>query len=344
MTQINTGIGFKVNSPIRVGIVGTGFAAKLRAETLVADARSHLVTVAGRNPDKTAAFCQTFGAEAEVSWRKLVERDDLDLVIVCTVNRDHGAIVLAALENDKHVVVEYPLSLDVSEAERAIALAAQKQKLLHIEHIELLGGLHQAIKESLPLIGKVFYARYITITPQRTVPQRWTFQHSLFGFPLIGAISRLHRFTDLFGEVGTVNCQTQFWDTQPDFYKACLCNAQLRFTNGVVAEAVYGKGETFWQSENIFTIYGEAGTLIFTPESGQLIQGETRQAIAVGTRRGLFAKDTDMVLDCLLNGTPLYVKNTSSLYALKLADAARRSSETRQKLAIDNSYSSSSER
>jgi len=334
MTQINTGIGFSVNSPIRVGIVGTGFAAKLRAETVVADARSNLVAVAGYTPDKTEAFCQAFGAEAAVSWRKLVERDDLDLVIVCTVNRDHGAIVLAALENDKHVVVEYPLSLDVSEGERAIELAAQKQKLLHIEHIELLGGLHQAIKESLPLIGKVFYARYVTITPQRSAPQRWTFQHSLFGFPLIGAISRLHRFTDLFGEVASVNCQTQFWDTQPDFYKACLCNAQLRFANGVLAEAVYGKGETFWQSENVFTIYGEAGTLIFTPESGQLIQGENRQTIKVGTRRGLFAKDTEMVLDCLLNGTPLYVENTSSLYALKVADAARRSSETRKNVAL----------
>ncbi|MBE9097256.1 Gfo/Idh/MocA family protein [Tychonema sp. LEGE 07203] len=337
MTQINTGFGFSLNSPIRVGIVGTGFAAKLRAEMLVADSRSNLVAVAGHNPEKTAEFCQTFGAEAAVSWRKLVERDDLDLVIVCTVNRDHGAIVLAALENDKHVVVEYPLSLDVSEGERAIELAAQKQKLLHVEHIELLGGLHSSIKESLPSVGKVFYARYITITPQRGVPERWTFQHSLFGFPLIGAISRLHRFTDLFGEATSVNCQAQFWDTKPDFYKACLCNAQLRFANGVLAEAVYGKGETFWQSENIFTIYGEAGTLIFTPESGQLIQGENRQTIKVGTRRGLFAKDTDMVLDCLLNGTPLYVKNTSSLYALKVADAARRSSQTGQKLAIDNS-------
>ena len=39
-----------------------------------------------------------------------------------------------------------------------------------------------------------------------------------------------------------------FWDTQPDLYKACLCNAQLRFANGFVAEAVYGKGEDFWQS------------------------------------------------------------------------------------------------
>ncbi|MEG4799337.1 Gfo/Idh/MocA family oxidoreductase [Microcoleus sp. ARI1-B5] len=336
MTQINTGIGFAVNSPIRVGIVGTGFAAKLRAEMLVADARSNLVAVAGRNPEKTAAFCQTFGAEAEVSWRKLVERDDLDLVIVCTVNRDHGAIVLAALENDKHVVVEYPLSLDVSEAERAIELAAQKQKLLHIEHIELLGGLHSSIKESLPLIGKVFYARYVTITSVRSVPERWTYQHSLFGFPLIGAISRLHRFTDLFGEVTSVNCQTQFWDTKPDFYKACLCNAQLRFANGVLAEAVYGKGDTFWQSENVFTIYGEEGTLVFTPESGQLIQGENRQMIQVGTRRGLFAKDTDMVLDCLLHGTPLYVENTSSLYALKVADAARISSEIRQNVALSH--------
>ena len=86
-----------------------------------------------------------------------------------------------------------------------------------------------------------------------------------------------------------------FWDTQPDLYKACLCNAQLRFANGFVAEAVYGKGENYWQSANIFTIYGAEGTLVSTPESGQLIQAENRRTIKVGTRRGLFAKDTDMV-------------------------------------------------
>lgn len=337
MTEIDTRSSFSVNSPIKAGIVGTGFAAKLRAEMLSADPRSRLVAVAGRDPENTAAFCQAFAAEAAVSWRKLVEREDLDLVIVCTVNRDHGAIALAALENGKHVVVEYPLSLEVSEAERAIELAAKHQKLLHIEHIELLGGLHLAIKEFLPLIGKVFYARYATVTAVRSVPQRWTYQHSLFGFPFVGALSRLHRFTDLFGEVASVNCHSQFWETQPDFYKACLCNAQLRFASGVFAEVVYGKGEFFWQSENIFTIYGEDGTLVFTPESGQLIQGEKRQTLPVGTRRGLFAKDTDLVLECLLKGTPLYVENTSSLYALKVAVAAERSSKTGQNIALRNS-------
>jgi len=47
-----------------------------------------------------------------------------------------------------------------------------------------------------------------------------------------------------------------FGNAQPDLYKACLCNAQLRFANGFIAEAVYGKGEFFGHSENIFTIYG----------------------------------------------------------------------------------------
>jgi len=47
-----------------------------------------------------------------------------------------------------------------------------------------------------------------------------------------------------------------FWDTQPDLYKACLCNAQLRFAKDFVPEAVYGKREIFGQSEKIFTIYG----------------------------------------------------------------------------------------
>jgi len=57
-----------------------------------------------------------------------------------------------------------------------------------------------------------------------------------------------------------------------------LCNAQLRFANGFIAEAVYGKREIFGQSENIFTIYGADETLVFTPESAQLMQGENRNA------------------------------------------------------------------
>jgi len=333
---MNNLANFSVQSPVKVGIVGTGFTAKLRAEMLQSDPRSRLVTVAGYRPESTTAFSEKFQIEQSVSWRKLIEREDLDLIIVGTVNRDHGTITRAALENGKHVVVEYPLSLDVSEGEEILALAQQNNKLLHVEHIELLGGLHQAIQEYLPVIGKVFYARYVTINPQHPVPQKWTYQHSLFGFPFVGALSRLHRFTDLFGDVINVSGSSQFWPTEPDFYQSCLCNAQLRFAKGILAEAVYGKGENFWQPENTFTLYGEKGTLIFTPEGGQLIQGENHQNIEVGTRRGLFAKDTGMVLDCLIDGTPLYVNAADSLYTLKVANAVKKSAETGQVIGIGN--------
>ena len=327
----------KAFHPLQVGIAGTGYAAKMRAAALIADPRSQLVAVAGNTPASTIAFSQEFDVTVSASWVDLVERQDIDLVIICTVNRDHGKIARYALEQGKHVVVEYPLSLDPQEAESLITLAQEKNKLLHVEHIELLGGLHNAIKASLEAIGQVFYVRYVTLNPQHPAPAKWTYQPSLFGFPITGALSRLHRFTDLFGTVASVNCQTQYWDREPDIYKACLCNTQLTFTNGILGESVYGKGEIFWRSDNTFTLYGEQGTLIFTPEKGQLIQNDTIQNIEVASRRGLFVKDTQIVLDYLYERTPLYIKPEASLYTLKVAEAARMSSLARETVKIPNS-------
>lgn len=331
--MINTS-SLSVTSPVRVGLVGTGYAAKLRAETLSQE-RSQLVAVVGHNTEKTAAFSQTYQAEALSSWKQLVG-SDVDLVIVSTINRDHGAIARAALENDKHVVVEYPLCLNVAEAEELIALAQAKNKLLHVEHIELLGGLHQALKQNIAAIGTLFYARYSTVNPQHPAPRKWTYHRELFGFPLSGALSRIHRLTDLFGTVATVSCQNSYWGEDSEFYTACLCTAQLRFSSGLVADVTYGKGETLWQDERKFEVHGEQGGLIFDKDAGILVQAEETTPIEVGTRRGLFAKDTGMVLDHLFTATPLYVTPSASLYALRVADAARRSADTGETVVIDN--------
>ena len=325
---------FSVNPPLKVGLVGTGYAAKLRAETLLADDRSQLVAVSGHIPAKSEAFCQNYSAEALLDWRQLVERSDLDLVIISTINSEHGAIARAALDKGKHVVVEYPLSLDPLEAEQLIALAKSKNKFLHVEHIELLGGLHQALKQNLSEIGTPFYARYSTINPQRPAPQKWTYNSTLFGFPFSAALSRFHRLTDLFGQVATVSCQSRFWDSEGEFYTACLCTAQLRFSSGLIAEVTYGKGEIFWQAARPFEVYGEQGSLIFQGEQGQLVRGEESRPIEVGSRRGLFAKETTMVLDYLLEGKPLYVTPEASLYTLKVADAAHRSAQTGQTIEV----------
>ncbi|BAZ28530.1 oxidoreductase domain-containing protein [Cylindrospermum sp. NIES-4074] len=315
-------------SRVRVGLVGTGYAAKLRAEALLLDERSHLVAIVGHTPDKTAAFAQEYQAEVISSWPQLVERDDVDLVVISTINRDHGKIAHAALASGKNVVVEYPLSVDVSEAEELIALAKAQNKLLHVEHIELLGGLHQALKQHLAKVGEVFYVRYSTINPQHPAPRKWTYHHEMFGFPLIGAISRLHRLIDLFGKVVTVNCHQRYWEIESEYYQTCFCIAQLCFDSGLLAQVIYGKGETLWRSERKFEVHGQKGGLIFDGDTGLFVQPEETTLIEVGTRKGLFAKDTRMVLDHLFDGTPLYVTPEESLYTLKVADAVQRSAQT----------------
>jgi biliverdin reductase len=313
---------------VRVGVVGTGYAAKLRAEALLQDERTHLVAVVGHTPETTEIFAKEYQTSAVNSWQELVEREDVDLVVISTINRDHGAIARAALLQGKHVVVEYPLSVDLAEAEELIALAKAQNKLLHVEHIELLGGLHQALKQNIAKIGDIFYVRYSTINPQNPAPRKWTYNHELFGFPLIGAISRLHRLVDLFGKVSTVNCHQRYWAVESEYYQTCFCMSQLCFSSGLLAQVIYGKGETIWQPERKFEVHGEKGGLIFDGNTGYLIQPGETIPIDVGTRRGLFAKDTTMVLDHLFDGTPLYVTPEQSLYTLKVADAAQRAAQT----------------
>ncbi|WP_337884092.1 Gfo/Idh/MocA family oxidoreductase [Fischerella thermalis] len=321
---------------VRIGLIGTGYAAKLRAEALMCDERSHLVAVAGNTPTKTVAFAEEFQCQAMNSWAELVARDDVDLVIICTVNRDHGAIAASALSHGKHVIVEYPLALSVAEAEELIALAKIQNKLLHVEHIELLGGVHQALKHNLPQVGQGFYVRYNTIKPEHPAPRKWTYSHELFGFPLIGALSRLHRLTDLFGQVLTVNCHNRFWARETEYYQSCFCVAQLSFSSGLLAQVIYAKGETMWQPERRFEVHGEQGGLIFDGNTGVLVKADETTPIEVGSRRGLFAKDTSMVLDHLFDGTPLYITPEESLYTLKVADAARRSAETGLTAVVDD--------
>lgn len=321
---------------IGVGVVGTGYAARVRAECFRGDARSRLVAVAGRDPQRTREIATPLEALALPSWHDLIHHADVDLVVICTINRDHGAIARAALEARKDVVVEYPLALELAEAEALVSLAQRQQRLLHIEHIELLSGIHGAIAQSLPAVGTPFYVRYSNLTPKRPAPDKWTYRTDQFGFPLIGALSRLHRLIDLFGTVTRVTCQARYWgDSLPSSpYTTGLASAQLKFSSGLIADVIYGKGEAFWNGERILSIQAENGSIWIDGDVGTVTTPEGTQSLDLGSRRGLFAQDTQQVLDHLTQGAELYVSAQQSLYALRVADATRRAAQTGQSVEL----------
>lgn len=318
---------------INVGLVGTGYAAQKRAEAFTEDERSQIFGIYGNYPERVNSLCQTYGAQPFTSYEALVTDPAIHLVVISTMNHLHGAIASAALKAGKHVVVEYPLSLDLPEATQLIQLAQHHQLLLHVEHIELLSGIHQAVVDTLPSIGRPFYVQSTSLRSESSIPEKWSYRPELVGFPLVSALSRIQRLVTVFGEVETVSCQSRFWTVEgsiyehPDVpapYRSCLCSAQLRFMSGLVADVIYGKGTDIWQTERSLHIHGSGGMIQLDGSHGQLIQRQATQDLTIGSRRGLFARDSRMVLDALLDGTPLYVSLDQSLYALSVADAARR--------------------
>ncbi|MCZ2204686.1 Gfo/Idh/MocA family oxidoreductase [Cylindrospermopsis raciborskii] len=313
---------------IGVGLIGTGYAAKHRAQAFKQDERTNLIAIAGHSPESIAGLAKSYETQVSNSWEELVEREDVDLIVISTINSDHGKMARAALNNNKHLVVEYPLSLNLKEAEELIALAKDKKRLLHVEHIELLSSWHQVLKENLPMLGQLFYVRYSTMKAEHPARRKWTYNHQLFGFPLMGALSRLHRLIDVFGQVVTVNCHQRYWETEEEYYQGCLCTTQLCFADGLLAQVIYGKGETIWQSERKLEVSAENGGLILDGDKGIFIGSEDTRSIEIANRQGLFARDTKIVLDHIFHGSPLYVTAEQSLYTLNIADAARRAAET----------------
>lgn len=85
-----------------------------------------LTVLAGRDATRVADAADKLGwASTETDWRRVLERDDVDLVDVCTPGDTHAEIAIAALEAGKHVLCEKPLANTVAEAE-AMADAAAK--------------------------------------------------------------------------------------------------------------------------------------------------------------------------------------------------------------------------
>src|SRR3954464_13814763 len=126
-----------MSSPTRptlgVGLIGYAFMGAAHSQAwrtaphfFDLPLRPELTVLAGRDAGRVADAAQRLGwADTETDWRRVIERDDVGLVDVCTPGDTHAAIAIAALEAGKHVLCEKPLANSVAEAE-AMAEAAAK--------------------------------------------------------------------------------------------------------------------------------------------------------------------------------------------------------------------------
>lgn len=124
--------------PIRVGMIGYKFMGKAHSNAyrkvgmfFDPDREVCMSAICGRDEEGVRQARDKFGWEGyETDWRKLVRRDDIDLIDITTPSDFHKEIAIAAAENGKHVFCEKPLALNLADA-REILAAVQKAGVRH---------------------------------------------------------------------------------------------------------------------------------------------------------------------------------------------------------------------
>lgn len=115
-----------MSKPLNIGLVGYGFMGRTHTNGYkrVGDFfpelayRPVLKAVCGRTEDKAKDFADQWGYESyETDWKKLITRDDIDAIDICTPNDQHAEIAIAAAEAGKMVLCEKPLARTAEESQ-----------------------------------------------------------------------------------------------------------------------------------------------------------------------------------------------------------------------------------
>ena len=118
-----------MSKELRIGLIGCGFMGRThsnaynRLQNFFPDLKTKAVLKAAcaRNKDSVEAFAKQWGYEStETDWKKLIARDDIDAVDICTPNNTHAEIAMAAAQAGKMILCEKPLSRTLAEGEEMV--------------------------------------------------------------------------------------------------------------------------------------------------------------------------------------------------------------------------------
>lgn len=161
-----------------VGIIGCGWVAGEYVKAFHADERSEIRALVSRHRENAERYRNQYNLECSIETDAdvMLDRRDIDIVVVCTPHDLHTRYVVAAAQAGKHVIVEKPAALTVEDLRKQLqAVRANRVKTLvgFVLHWNpLLMTIDRLIDEGA--FGNIFmvevdYMHRIWMTPQ----QKW---------------------------------------------------------------------------------------------------------------------------------------------------------------------------
>jgi len=119
-------------NPIRVGLIGYGYAGSTLHAPLLATTPGLALTVIGTTQTDRART--NFPTITTCPPEDVPTHPDVDLVVIATPNESHHPLAAAALRSGKHVVLDKPFTVTLSEARDLRRIAEQEHRVLSVFH------------------------------------------------------------------------------------------------------------------------------------------------------------------------------------------------------------------
>lgn len=141
----------------RIAVLGCGYWGSNHIRTLKGLGALHAVS------DANAARAEGFASEQDclsLSPDELIARDDVDAIVMALPPQFHAETAIRAVEAGKDVLVEKPIALTVSDAERAVAAAQANGRIFMVGHVLRYHPAFETLKELIDA-GELGEVRYI---------------------------------------------------------------------------------------------------------------------------------------------------------------------------------------
>ncbi|WCJ59986.1 Gfo/Idh/MocA family oxidoreductase [Fontisphaera persica] len=155
--------------PLNVAVIGCGFMGRAHTNAhrkvwnfFDVPYRPVLKVICDVNEERAKKFAERWGFEGyETDYRKVMQRDDIDLVDICLPNNFHAEVAIAAAKAGKMIICEKPLARDGKEA-LAMVKAVEKAGVpnfvsFNYRRIPAVTLAKQLIEEGR--LGRIFHYR-----------------------------------------------------------------------------------------------------------------------------------------------------------------------------------------
>ena len=156
-------------SKIKIAVAGLGFMGSTHLKALRNVPDAELVAVVSSDDNKLSgdlsAIQGNLGGPGEKfdfsnirkyhSVNEAIADPDIDAIDLCLPSDQHAPVTIDALRSGKHVFVEKPMALDVTQCEAMIALAKQQKLVLMVAQVLRFFPAYTVLREQLATLGQV---------------------------------------------------------------------------------------------------------------------------------------------------------------------------------------------